>query len=62
LDSCPAIALAIFDPAKNHHAANLSQSGQISVFMSFMILPAEKLTEQVEDLNEAGKSCGKRFV
>jgi len=30
--------------------------------MSFMILPAENLTEQAEDLNEAGKSYGRRFV
>jgi hypothetical protein len=44
------------------YPANVSQTEQISVVVSFMILPAVKLTEQAEDLNEAGKSCGRRFL
>jgi hypothetical protein len=43
------------------YPSNLSQSEQKSTRVSFMILPAEKLTEQVEDLNGAGKPDGRRF-
>jgi hypothetical protein len=49
-------------PNWTDYPANVSQTEQISIVVSFMILPAAKLTEQAEDLDEAGKSYGRRFL